>query len=350
MSPSQKMDNKMKKIFGFAVGMALSCNMIAQDLITAPTLKDISSALNNKSNDFGMLLSFDVEKKLAPGFSFDIEGELRTQDDSKEVERVMIGAGLSYRLFQTDDKRFNLKAGLGFQYMWRQSLAETTRFDKIGEHYTELMNDEGIMEEMIDGYTQRSGLKYADSYWRNRHRTSLSLAGTFSPSKRWSFSLKETLQFTHYCSTDSIPRTRHNETYYKWRESGEFNDAGYPLYYDANQWAINGDGDFYNNPECKVVPFDDIDNKRPRNSKDRLVLRSKFTAKYNVRGLPLNPYASVDYGVGLNYTTNKWKFSVGTEYKLSKHHKLDFYYRFSHEDDEDEPNGHLVGIGYKLDL
>ena len=82
--------------------------------------------------------------------------------------------------------------------------------------------------------------------------------------------------------------------------------------------------------------------------KDRFVLRSKLTVEYNIKGIPLNPFASVDYGCGLNYTANKWKYSVGADYTINKQHKFTLYYRFQTEDDDDEPNGHMLGMGYKI--
>ena len=257
------------------------------------------------------------------------------------TERWVLGASLSYRLYRTFDKKFNLKAGAGFEYMWRQKAAEKECFDKISQHYDD---DDGL----FDGYTQRKGYKNTSAYWRNRHRTSAFLSATYAPSKRWSFTLKETFQFNHYCSTsDSIPRTRTSEEYYKWREYETDDATGVTTYYDANRWGINGDGDFYERADAKQVPFTEQDDKAPRSSKDKLVLRSKLTVKYNVRGIPLNPYVSVDYGCGLNYHANKWKYTAGADYTINKQHKIDCFYRFTHEDGEDDPDGHMIGIGYK---
>jgi hypothetical protein len=341
----------MKKAWLIAIGMTCSASMMAQDLIHAPSLYDISST-RVKKNDFGLSFNLGLEKKIRPGFSIELESELRTQDNSSMIERFMLGAGVNYRLFQTMDKRFSIKSGLGFQYIWRQTASSVEDFDRIREHYTTIQDDDGNDVEALNGFTQRKGYQTTEAYWRNRHRTNLSLTGTFSPSKRWSFSLKETFQYTHYNSTDSIPRMRHNEEYYKWRESGDYWDeeGTQPKYYDANAWAINGDGDFYVNPDAQAVPFDDENKKSPRKKKDKLVLRSKFTVKYNVKGIPLNPYANVDYGVGLNHTANKWKLSVGSEYKINKVHELNLFYRYSSEDDDDDPNGHLIGVGYKFNF
>ena len=123
------------------------------------------------------------------------------------------------------------------------------------------------------------------------------------------------MQYNHYCREDSI-----NQYEYRWDE--------------------NGDGD-------KYLPAPGIDRKGI-DPKDRFVLRSKLTVEYNVKGIPLNPFASIDYGCGLNYTANKWKYSVGADYTINKQHKFTLYYRFQTEDDDDEPNGHMLGMGYKI--
>ncbi|MBP5136509.1 MAG: hypothetical protein ILP23_04170, partial [Paludibacteraceae bacterium] len=94
----------------------------------------------------------------------------------------------------------------------------------------------------------------------------------------------------------------------------------------------------------------ETDMKKPRQVKDRLVLRSKLTVEYDVRGVPLSPFASVDYGCGLNYSTSKWKYTVGLDWKITKTNKFTIFYRYQHESDEDEPNGNLLGIGYKISL
>ena len=348
----------MRKKLIIGIFMLSTTGALAQEQIVT---RDISTT-DSKKNDFGLSLNLEAEKKLARRLSLNFEGELRTQDNTSKVERWTAGLGLQYKVFQTLDKKFNMKAGLGFSYTWKQTLAETTNFDKLSEHY----DSEGT----LNGYTERTGYRNTDSYWRDRLRTSMSVSATFSPSKRWSFSLKESLQYNRYCSTDSIFRTRTSTTYYKWREFGtnigNLEDYGYKwaevtdadgntetmYYYDANKYAPNNRGNrIYEKDEAdKTVPFTETDMKSPRKAKDKWVLRSKFTVAYNVKGLPLNPYASVDYGCGLNYTAHKWKFCVGSEYKINKKNKLDLFYRFSHENDDDEPNGHIVGVGYKINF
>lgn len=347
----------MRRTAIISLGMLLMCcvPLSAQDQIQTRDW----SAVKAKSNDFGLSLNLGLEKKLAYRLSLNLEGELRTQDNSGMIERLMAGGSLQYKIYQTYNKKFVLKSSLGFEYIWKQNMRETSDFSKLAEHY----NDEGV----FNGYNERIGYKDTDSYWRNRWRTSLAVSATYSPSKRWSFTLKETLQYNRYCSTDSIYRTRTSNEFYKWREFGtdigNLEDYGYrwaevtdedgqtytTYYYDANKYEPNSRGNKIYEKETpdKTLPYTEDDLKSPRKAKDKWVLRSKLTIEYNVKGLPLNPYVSLDYGCGLNYSANKWKYSVGAEYKLTKKHKFDLFYRFSHDDDDDEPNGHLIGMGFK---
>ncbi len=252
--------------------------------ICAMVLASSAVAQSSEDDDFGLNLSVAAEKELLPALDISVSAEMRTQDNTQRVERYMLGAELGYKFYNT--KTFDMKVSGGFEYMWNQK-----------------------MEEMK---IKDNGYNLNDRYWRQRHRTSLGVSFDYSPSKRWSFQLKETVQYNHYCEGDSI---------------------------DQEEWRVNN---FSNN-----IYLSGMD-KKAVEAKDRFVLRSKFTVEYNIKGIPVNPFASVDYGCGLNYTTNKWKYSVGADYNINKQNRLTVYYRFQTEDDDDEPNGHMLGLGYKV--
>ena len=266
-------------------------------------------------DDFGVDISLGAEKELLPSFDINLEANMRTQDNSQRIERYVLGADFSYKFLNT--KKFDMKVNGGFEYMWNQKLEETKlaknpypfyKFDSQGDFIFDNQGEPIFDKDYADyNVNQR--------YWRNRHRTSLGLSAEYSPNKRWSFQLKETVQYSHYCREDSI-----NQYEYRWKETDD---------------------------DERILLEPNVDRKSV-DPKDRVVLRSKFTVEYNVKGLPLNPFASIDYGCGLNYTANKWKYSVGTDYTINKKHKLTLYYRFQTEDDDDEPNGHMLGMGYKL--
>ncbi|MBQ8806964.1 MAG: DUF2490 domain-containing protein [Bacteroidaceae bacterium] len=254
--------------------------------------------IESADDDFGIDVSIGAEKELVPDLELSMEANMRTQENSERIERYVLGGELSYKFLNT--KKFDMKVSGGFEYMWQQKMEES----KLAKVPYPFIDDQTKFDYNVN-----------ERYWRNRHRTSLGLSAVYSPNKRWSFQLKETVQYNHYCREDSI-----NQFEYRWKE--------------------NGDGDRYmGDPEIDRKSVD---------PKDRFVLRSKLTVEYNVKGIPLNPFASVDYGCGLNYTANKWKYSVGADYTINKQHKFTLYYRFQTEDDDDEPNGHMLGMGYKI--
>ena len=257
------------------------------------------SILHAQSDDFGMDFTVGAEKKIRPGMSFSLESEARTQDNTRKIERWTVGGELDMRLFQSASKKLNVKASVGWKYMWRYNLPE------VNTKYDANLDGEGNTVLTYKGYNDKEG------YWRNSHRTSVSLSSAYKPNKRWNFSLKETFQFTH-SNKVSVPMT-------KYRLVDE-DDPTSALTQTASEKVYD--------------------------KKDRSVLRSKLTAQYNIRHCPVNPYASVDYGCGLNYTANKWKFTAGTDINLGKQHKLDVFYRYQTENDDEDPNGHLLGIGY----
>ncbi len=254
------------------------------------------------SDDLGMDISVSAEKKLCTNVDFTLEGNARTQDNTSKIERWDVGGTLGIKLINT--KKFDLKASAGWEYIWQNNLAEREDKYETYEYYT----PEGIITENVyEGYNE------TPNYWRPRHRTTVAITASYSPNKRWTLSLKESVQYSHYLSA--------SKTTYKYRLQDE--DDPQSIYLDGTK-------------------VKDI------KAKDRTVLRSKVTVKNNIRHSAFSPYVSMDFGCGLNYKASKWKFTAGTDYKLSKKSKLDVFYRFQTEHDDEEPNGHLIGIGYNF--
>ena len=273
-----------------------------------------TSSVSAQTDDFGLDFSLEAEKKVCKGVDFSIEGNARTQDDSKKIERWGAGAALGVKVYNT--KKFNVKASLKWEYMWINNLSET-KDRGVESKLTAIMPPTAPGKEPERVYTDiYRGYNYTDHFWRNRHRTSASLSASYAPNKRWEFSLKETFQYNHFCNS--------SKTTYKYRYEDE-EDPTSPTYLKETE-------------------------RKDVKAKDRTVLRSKVMVQYNTKRCPIDPYLSGEYGCGLNYSTNKWKFEAGADYKLNKKNKLNLFYRYLTENDDDEPNGHLVGIGYSIKL
>lgn len=256
-----------------------------------------------QSDDFGMDFNIGAEKKLCRGIGFSIDAEARTQDNTRKIERWDIGGSVGVKIYNT--QTLDVKASLGWEYIWQNRLSECKEKYEEDEYMTP---DGPVTETYLEGWNT------TNSYWRKRHRTSIGLSASYKPNKRWTLSLKETFQYNHYCKAST--------TVDKYRLIDEDEpESGFK--YDSSK---------------------DKDVK----AKDRSILRSKLTVQYDIKHSPFDPYASVDYGCGMNYTANKWKFTAGTDIKIDKKNTFNVFYRFQTEDDDDEPNGHLLGMGYKI--
>lgn len=262
------------------------------------------------NHDFGFDLSAGAEKKITKNLSFSLDVNARTQNDTKSMERWAVGGAFDYKIVNT--KRFDLKASAGWEYIWQKRLGETTLHTTTDTYNT----PSGVIEE-----TTCDGFNSFSAYWRNRHRTTVAFTGTYSPTKRWNFSLRESVQYNHYCkATQAKTKYRNDDLDEDATIDDIMNDEDTEVSYDTKEYS----------------------------SKDRFVLRSKLTVQYNIKHSIFSPYASCDYGCGLNYSTSKWKIAAGSEIDLAKQHKLDVFYRYQTENDDDEPKGHIVGVGYKF--
>ena len=276
-----------------------------------------SSNVSAQTDDFGMDFSLEAEKKIYKGVNFSIEGNARTQDDTQTIERWGGGASLGVKLLNT--KNFNLKASVKWEYMWIYNLAEVKEwYESETEEIPHIVpGPNGMPVREIETITETDHkYNFTDSFWRNRHRTSAALSATYTPNKRWAFSLKETFQYNHFCQS--------SKTTYKFRHKN------------------------IEDPDTKLY-LKETEQKNVK-AKDRTVLRSKVAVQYDTKHCPIDPYISGEYGCGLNYSANKWKLEAGADYKINKQNKLTFFYRYLTENDDDEPNGHLVGIGYSIKL
>lgn len=82
-------------------------------------------------------------------------------------------------------------------------------------------------------------------------------------------------------------------------------------------------------------------------SKGSHLLRSRFQMTYRIKHTPLTPFASAEafHGEG---GLQKMRYTVGSNISLAKQHNIKLYYRFQNVwgDDDEEPDSHILGIGY----
>jgi hypothetical protein len=80
-------------------------------------------------------------------------------------------------------------------------------------------------------------------------------------------------------------------------------------------------------------------------------LRSRLQLEYDKKRANIKPYVNVEL-----YSSwvidEKIRYTIGTDFKLTKQHSLDVYYRFQdqrHVDESDyDPDMHYLGVSYKF--
>lgn len=158
-------------------------------------------------------------------------------------------------------------------------------------------------------YLEDNNEKYNDSmskkaeYWGPRHRFNVSLTGSWRVGN-FDLSLRERWQYT-YRPEMTVDRIR------------------------MSDGAVLEDDKTYS-------------------GKGKNVLRSRASVEYKIQDFPITPFVSVE-------AFNAWKlekirYTAGGEYKINKKNTVELYYRYQHvnDDSEEEPNRHVIGLGYKF--
>lgn len=278
----------------------------------------LAAATATAQSDFGVWTSIEGSTKLNKSLELSLEGEYRTQDMSSMTERIATGISLSYK-----NKNFLpfLKADVGYSVMSMHGLGETAI-----KYNTD---DEGNFEVDDDGNLIPKHMNVDAPYWYTRHRVTASLTGSFKWG-RFKFSLRERYQFTHrmrsYCD-----RTR---WYY---------DPFHKMFpEDVPEYYLDDD------PESDDYSYMTDEKKAKSDHK----LRSRLAVSYDIKKCPFEPFAEVEVYNELDnaFAYDKIRYTIGTEYKINKEHKLSLYYRYQDYADVDEVSGHVLGVGYAFEF
>lgn len=142
-------------------------------------------------------------------------------------------------------------------------------------------------------------------YWQPRHRASFTLTGSYSWN-HFTFSLRERYQYT-YRTEQVVP---------KW------------------------DGDDGSAKEDELIE-----------ASHKHVLRSRLKVEYDIRKSGFTPFASCEvYNSLSGFTYEKTRWTVGSDYKFNKRHSINMFYRYIDRSDDDDTNGHVIGVGYSFKL
>lgn len=172
---------------------------------------------------------------------------------------------------------------------------------KLSAGYTLLYDNN---DEKITYHEDGTYNNWRPSYWGVRHRFNVSLTGS-AKLGRFKFALRERWQYT-----------------YRPEKTTERYD------FDNSWWED-----------------DDV------RSKGHNVLRSRLKVEYDIPKCKIEPYVSAE--IYNSWALEKARYIVGADWKITKQHSVGMYYLYqdvNNDIDDDDPNEHVLGLSYKINL
>lgn len=251
---------------------------------------------------FGLWTEAGLDKSIGKKVSFNASVGYRANDNLRESSRFDVGLGFDYKPVK------GLKFGLGYVLIDQHYPRETkVHFNNSGNW---------------------NGFNVDHNYWRLKNRFYFDAAGKVAVG-RFSFTLRERYQATVY-NAKHVDRDKYRgvvtEAYADQKLYGEYEGEG-------RWYALDEETDDYK--EAKTKHF----------------LRSKLTVDWNIRHCNVDPFASFEVSNNLShgFSTDKRRWTVGADWKLSKQHVITAAYVYTNgADDDDEGNLHALSLSYKF--
>lgn len=182
--------------------------------------------------------------------------------------------------------------GVDVEYKIIKDLKASAGYDFLYDN-----NVEKISRHADGGYNN-----WRPSYWGTRHRVHVDLTGSIDVG-RVKLSLRERWQYTYRPSKST---TRYD--------------------FDNSEWE-----------ETEV------------RGKGSNVLRSRLQVSWDIPHSKVSPYANAE--MFNSWSLTKTRYTVGMDWKVFKHHVVGLYYRYQDvrdNDEENEPDSHIIGVNYKF--
>ena len=274
-----------------------------------PSIAQDNILESDEISSFGVWTSIGAEKKITKKWGVELEGEFRTADELNEVSRYSIGISTDYKINSW------LKVDAGYVFM-----RDFSREDKSLKWKEDEFTDDGALD------FSKYELDIEEEYWKTRHRVNASLTGSVKLGN-FKLSLRERVQYT-FQTKKVITQTEYDVT--------KYSEEGWGWFYGDNLWQIDTE-----NPKVK---------EDEKGGKHSFVLRSSLQVEYNIKGVPFEPYASVEMYNDLDgFDIKKMRYTIGGDYKINKKHSVGLYYRYQDFLGSDEGEStHILGVGYKF--
>jgi len=232
----------------------------------------------------------------------DFGGILEVEGTHKFSKKLSLDAGAELRLRDnvSEVDRVALSLGAGYKF---------TKWLRADAGYALLIDNNGDRITYDEDGDENNFVK---SYWGMRQRFYAGITGKLDLG-RFSFSLRERFQYTYRPEKDSVK-------------------VSYSKYAKA----------------LEAATLDELVYNKSVKAKNKCLLRSKLTVKYDIPNSNFKPFASCELFTGEG-GLQKTRVNVGTEFRISKGNDLKLYYRYQTVNDDDyEGDSHYVGVGYSF--
>lgn len=261
------------------------------------------AAAQARGDDFGLWTEINVAKSLPHDLELSFEGEYRMEDYLRKTDRIGGTLSLGYKATKF------MKFKVGYALLCGYNSEE--RKDK----YTNDVQDPFFYE----------GYNLTESYWSLRHRFKADVTFDKKFFKCLKVSLRERYQYT-YRPEQEVPRLK---------------------YRGINNQTPSGDYEFIPSPGS---PESDPDVKHEKRTH---MLRSRLEFQYDRKKCNWKPFVSFEVynNLGQQMKTDEYKVMCGTDYKISKQHKVSMSYLYN-TDMEAHPyeSRHVLIVGYSFDF
>ena len=259
----------------------------------------------SECDDFGVWTSLNASKKLTERLKLGFEGELRSIEGVSQMDRRSIGVDFSYEILSW------LKADIGYIYIQSHNATEKKIKGLVG----------------VDGdNNEYYNYNIDHAYWEHRDRFIASLTASWKIG-RVKFNVRERVQYQYTHSA--------------------------LVYEDKYRYSVDPSAD----PDDPNPPYilDEKESKSEaelKEAKHNTTLRTRLTAKWDIKKCSITPFASVELFTRLD----KWRFHdkiryrIGAEYKIDKDNEISLYYLYQDNHASSSPALHAIGVGYSFDL
>ncbi len=188
-----------------------------------------------------------------------------------------------------------------------------------------------------------------DSGWGEPARWTLGVGAEYKVLKWLKFDAGYKFMRDHSCATWNTEKYRESRGF--WGTKHRFYVSATASYkYQNVKFSLRERWQYTYRPEVADVTYDwEDDEFLPKKGKGKNVSRTRLMVSYDKKRTWYEPYISAEMYLGNGL--EKMRYTAGCEFKLNKHNHIDVFYRFqdiNHDDNFNDRDSHILGVGYKL--